>query len=61
MDRARAPAQLLPAGAPSFDFAGVTNADEADEQRRQAEEHGGKPTNGNGRPMWHGCGPSPAS
>ena len=29
---------MLPAGAPGFDFAGVRNADEADEQRQQAEE-----------------------
>jgi outer membrane protein OmpA-like peptidoglycan-associated protein len=38
IEEARAIAQSLPAGAPSFDVAGVTNADEAEEQRRQAEE-----------------------
>lgn len=38
IEEARAVAQSLPAGAPSFDIAGVTNADEAEEQRRQAEE-----------------------
>jgi outer membrane protein OmpA-like peptidoglycan-associated protein len=38
IEEARAIAQSLPAGAPSFDVAGVTNADEAEEQRQQAEE-----------------------
>ena len=38
IEGARAIAQTLPAGAPSFDVAGVTNADEAEEQRREAEE-----------------------
>ena len=38
IEGARAIAQALPAGAPSFDVAGVTNADEAEEQRQQAEE-----------------------
>ena len=38
IEEARAIAQALPAGAPSFDVAGVTNADEAEEQRQQAEE-----------------------
>jgi outer membrane protein OmpA-like peptidoglycan-associated protein len=38
IEEARAIAQSLPAGAPSFDVAGVANADEAEEQRRQAEE-----------------------
>jgi outer membrane protein OmpA-like peptidoglycan-associated protein len=38
IEEARAIAQSLPAGAPSFDIAGVTNADEAEEQRQQAEE-----------------------
>jgi outer membrane protein OmpA-like peptidoglycan-associated protein len=36
IEKARAVAQSLPAGAPSFDIAGVTNADEAEEQRQQA-------------------------
>jgi OOP family OmpA-OmpF porin len=31
-------AQSLPAGAPAFDFAGVSNADEADEQRQELQE-----------------------
>ncbi len=38
LDRAHAVAQMLPAGAPGFDFAGVRNEDEADEQRRQVVE-----------------------
>jgi outer membrane protein OmpA-like peptidoglycan-associated protein len=38
IEEARAIAQSLPAGAPSFDIAGVANADEAEEQRQQAEE-----------------------
>ncbi len=45
LERAGAVAQSLPAGSPRFDFAGVSNADEADEQRqhlarqvREAEE-----------------------
>ena len=38
LERAQAVAQMLPAGAPGFDFAGIRNADEADEQRRQADE-----------------------
>jgi len=38
IEEARAIAQSLPAGAPSFDVAGVANADEAEEQRQQAEE-----------------------
>jgi outer membrane protein OmpA-like peptidoglycan-associated protein len=38
LDRAHAVAQMLPAGAPGFDFAGVRNDDEADEQRQQVEE-----------------------
>ena len=38
LERARAVAQMLPAGAPAFDFAGVRNADEADEQRREVDE-----------------------
>ena len=38
IEEARAIAQSLPAGAPSFDVAGVTNADEAEEQRQLAEE-----------------------
>ena len=38
IEEARAIAQSLPAGAPSFDVAGVTNADEAEEQRQQAGE-----------------------
>jgi len=36
LDRARAVAQALPAGAPDFDLAGVRNEDEADEQKWQA-------------------------
>jgi len=36
LDRADAVAQMLPAGAPSFDLAGVRNEDEADERRWQA-------------------------
>ncbi len=36
LERAHAIAQMLPAGAPSFDLAGVRNEDEADEQRWQA-------------------------
>ena len=38
LDRAHAVAQMLPAGAPGFDLAGVRNDDEADEQRRQVDE-----------------------
>jgi outer membrane protein OmpA-like peptidoglycan-associated protein len=38
LERARAIAQSLPAGTPNFDFAGVSNADEADEQRQQLEK-----------------------
>jgi outer membrane protein OmpA-like peptidoglycan-associated protein/antitoxin component of MazEF toxin-antitoxin module len=38
LDRAHAVAQMLPAGAPGFDIAGVRNDDEADEQRRQVDE-----------------------
>ncbi|MGB8709352.1 MAG: OmpA family protein, partial [Methyloceanibacter sp.] len=38
LDRAHAIAQMLPAGAPGFDLAGVRNDDEADEQRRQVDE-----------------------
>ena len=38
LERARAVAQALPAGAPAFDPSGVRNADEADEQRRDADE-----------------------
>ncbi len=37
LERAQAVARILPAGSPGFDLAGVRNADEADEQRRQAE------------------------
>ena len=37
IEEARAAAESLPAGAPSFDVAGVTNVDEAEEQRQQAE------------------------
>jgi len=36
LDRANAVAQMLPAGAPAFDFAGVINKDEADEQQWRA-------------------------
>src|SRR4029077_16478354 len=43
LDRAHAVAQMLPAGAPGFDLAGVRNDDEADEQRRQV-----------GAREWHG-------
>ena len=35
LDRAHAAAQILPAGSPGFDLAGVTNEDEAAEQSRQ--------------------------
>ena len=38
LERARAMAQALPAGAPAFDPSGVRNTDEADEQRRDADE-----------------------
>ena len=38
LDRAHAVAQMLPAGAPGFDLAGVRNEDEADEQSRQVVE-----------------------
>ena len=38
LEQARSVARSLPAGSPSFDFAGVTNADEADEQRQQLKE-----------------------
>ena len=38
IDRAHAVAQMLPAGAPSFDLAGVRNDDEAAEQSRQVVE-----------------------
>jgi outer membrane protein OmpA-like peptidoglycan-associated protein len=38
LERAHAVAQMLPAGAPGFDLAGVRNDDEADEQRRQVDE-----------------------
>ena len=38
LERAQAVARSLPAGSPSFDFAGVSNADEADEQREQLAE-----------------------
>ncbi len=37
LERAHAVAQMLPAGAPSFDLAGVSNEDEADEQRSEAD------------------------
>ncbi len=36
LDRAHAVAQMLPAGAPGFDLAGVRNEDEADEQQWRA-------------------------
>jgi outer membrane protein OmpA-like peptidoglycan-associated protein len=38
LERARAVARSLPAGSTSFDFAGVSNADEADEQRQELVE-----------------------
>jgi len=38
LERARAVARSLPAGSTSFDFAGVSNADEADEQRQELAE-----------------------
>jgi outer membrane protein OmpA-like peptidoglycan-associated protein len=38
LDRAHAAAQILPAGSPSFDLAGITNEDEAAEQSRQIVE-----------------------
>ncbi len=38
LDRAHAVAQMLPAGAPGFDLAGVRNDDEADEQGREVDE-----------------------
>ena len=38
LDRAHAVAQMLPAGAPGFDLAGVSNEDEAAEQSRQVVE-----------------------
>jgi outer membrane protein OmpA-like peptidoglycan-associated protein len=38
LDHAHAVAQMLPAGAPGFDLAGVRNDDEADEQRREVDE-----------------------
>ena len=38
LDRAHAVAQMLPAGAPSFDLTGVRNDDEAAEQSRQVVE-----------------------
>jgi outer membrane protein OmpA-like peptidoglycan-associated protein len=38
LDRARGVARMLPAGAPSFDFTGVSNEDEAAEQSRQVVE-----------------------
>ena len=38
LDHAHAVAQMLPAGAPGFDLAGVRNEDEADEQSRQVVE-----------------------
>jgi outer membrane protein OmpA-like peptidoglycan-associated protein len=38
LERARVFAQSMPAGATGFDFAGVSNADEAEEQRQQLEE-----------------------
>jgi outer membrane protein OmpA-like peptidoglycan-associated protein len=38
IDRARAVARMLPAGAPGFDFTGVSNEDEAAEQSRQVVE-----------------------
>ncbi len=38
LERARATARGLPAGAPAFDPSGVRNTDEADEQRRDADE-----------------------
>jgi outer membrane protein OmpA-like peptidoglycan-associated protein len=38
IERARAVARMLPAGAPGFDFTGVSNEDEAAEQSRQVVE-----------------------
>jgi hypothetical protein len=61
IEEARAIAQALPAGAPSFDVAGVTNADEAEEQRQQASGGGARQRNGSGRPMCRDYGTSPAS